>query len=82
MEITYMVVITAITLILGAITKSFIDVIPSKFIPLQNLVIGIVSAIICIAFKIETDILQAFILCLLSTLGAGGLYDLTKTKNN
>lgn len=79
MEITYMVIVTLVTLVLGAITKTFIDEIPTKFIPLQNLIIGILSAIIVLVFKVETDILQAIVLCIFSSMGAGGIYDLNKT---
>ena len=82
MEITYMVIVTLVTLILGAITKTFIDEIPNKFIPLQNLIIGTLSAIIVLVFKIETDILQAVVLCIFASMGAGGIYDLNKSINS
>lgn len=80
MEVTYMVIVTLVTLVLGAITKTFIDEIPTKFIPLQNLIIGILSATIVYFTKIEPNILQAIVLCLTATMGAGGIYDLTKTS--
>lgn len=80
MEITYAVIVAVITLICGAITKTFVDTVPDRFIPLQNLIIGIVSAVICLVFKVETDILQAFVLCIIASLGAGGAYDLVMTK--
>lgn len=80
MEITYMAIVTLVTLVLGAITKTFIEQIPDKFIPLQNLIIGIISAVIVYFTKIETDILQAIVLCLFATMGAGGIYDLAQTK--
>lgn len=80
MEVTYMVIITLVTLVLGAITKTFIEKIPSRFIPLQNLIIGIISSVIVILTKIETDLLQAIVLCLTATMGAGGIYDLTRTS--
>mgnify|MGYP005799291835 CR=1 FL=1 len=80
MEITYAVIVAVITLVLGAITKVFVDTVPDRFIPLQNLIIGIISAIICLIFKVETDILQAFVLCIIASLGAGGAYDLVMTK--
>lgn len=80
MEITYTVIVAIVTLAAGAITKAFIEVIPDKYIPLQNLIIGIISAVVCLAFKVETDVLQAFVLCLMASLGAGGAYDLAMTK--
>ena len=47
MEITYVVVIAIIAYIFGAITKIFIDSIPNKYIPIQNVVIGLISGLIC-----------------------------------
>lgn len=78
MEITYIVIITIVAYILGSITKIFIDAIPNKYIPLQNVFIGITSALICYFTKIETNLLQATVLCLMATMGAGGIADLTK----
>ena len=79
MEITYVIIIAIVTYILGAITKLFIEAIPNKYIPLQNVVIGVVSALICYFTKIETNLLQAIVLCLTATMGAGGVADLMKT---
>ena len=78
-EITYMVIVTVVTLGLGAITKAFKETIPSKYIPLQNIIIGILAGVICYFAGVETNLLQAFILCITASAGAGGLYDLTKT---
>lgn len=80
MEITYAVIVAIVTLMAGAITKAFVEAIPDKFIPLQNLLIGIISAVLCIVFDIEPNILQAFVLCIMASLGAGGAYDLVMTK--
>lgn len=81
MTITYVIVVAVVTYVLGAITKTFIDAVPNKYIPLQNVIIGILSAIVCIYLKIETDTAQAFVLCLISATGAGGIQDLIN-KNN
>lgn len=78
MEITYVVIIAIVAYIFGAITKVFINEIPNKFIPLQNVLIGVFSALICYFCNIETNLLQAFVLCLLATMGAGGVADLIK----
>ena len=80
MEITYAVIVAIVTLAAGAITKAFVEVILDKFIPLQNLLIGIISAVLCIVFGIEPNVLQAFVLCIMASLGAGGAYDLVMTK--
>jgi len=80
MEITYIVIIGIITYIFGAITKCFVDSIPNKYIPIQNVIIGIVSALVCFFCGVETNLLQAFVLCLTASMGAGGIADLTKVK--
>lgn len=76
MEITYVVVIAIIAYIFGAITKIFIDSIPNKYIPIQNVVIGLISGLICYFTGIETSLLQAIVLCLVACMGAGGVADL------
>ncbi len=78
MEITYVVIIAVVAYVFGAITKTFIEDIPNRFIPLQNVIVGIVSALICYFMKIETDLLQSVVLCLVATMGAGGISDLIK----
>lgn len=78
MEVTYIVVITIVAYILGSITKIFIEKIPNKYIPLQNVFVGLTSALICYFMKIETNLLQAITLCLMATMGAGGIADLMK----
>ena len=76
MEITYAVITYIITYTFGAITKTFVDAIPNKYIPLQNVLIGITSGLLCYFFGIEENILQAVVLCFISALGAGGTADL------
>ena len=77
MEITIALVVTAITLILGEITK--LTSIPNKYIPLQNIIISILASIVCIVFKVEgLGILETILTCVFATMGAGGLADLKK----
>lgn len=78
MEITYVIIVSIITYILGAITKIFVDAIPNKYIPIQNVVIGIASGLICYFAKIETNLLTAIVLCLTASNAAGGINGLTK----
>ena len=78
MTITYVVITMIITYIFGAVTKAFIDDIPNKFIPLQNVIIGVFSALVCYFTAIEPNLLQAIVLCLVASASAGGVADLTK----
>lgn len=77
MEITIALIVTAITLIAGEITK--VTNIPNKYIPLQNLIIAIISSVICIVFKVEgVGVLETILTCVFATMGAGGIADLKK----
>lgn len=78
MEVTYVVVVFIVTYIIGAISKLFVESMPNKFIPLQNVVIGIASGLICYFTKIEPNLLQALVLCFMGAIGAGGTADLVK----
>lgn len=81
MEITYVIVIAIIAYIFGAITKVFIDTIPNKYIPIQNVVIGIISGLVCYFIGIEPNIIQSLVLCIVACMGAGGIADLINIKN-
>lgn len=79
MEITVALIITALTLIAGEITK--LTKIDNKYIPLQNLIIAAVASIICIIFKVQNlSVLDTIIMCVFSTMSAGGLADLKKVN--
>jgi len=82
MAITYVVIVFIVTYVIGAITKTFIDVIPDRYIPLQNVFIGVISGLICYYTKIEPDALQALVLCFFAAIGAGGTYDLMHMEDN
>ena len=62
----------------GAITKIFIEKLPNKYIPIQNIVIGIVSGIVCYFLKIDDNMLNSILLGIMSTMSAGGIADLIK----
>ena len=81
MEITYVIIIAIIAYVFGSITKIFVDNIPNKYIPIQNVIIGIISAIICYFTGIEPNLLQAIVLCIVACMGAGGIADLINIKN-
>ncbi len=77
MELTVALVVMAITLLAGEITK--ITTIPNKYIPLQNFIIAIVASVVCILFKVENmEVLETIITCIFATMSAGGIADLKK----
>lgn len=81
MSITIGIIVTALTLAAGEITKLFnVD---KKWIPLQNIIITILASIVCIIFKVEgMSILETILTCTFATMGAGGIYDLSKLVKN
>ena len=79
MDITVALIVTAITLVAGEITK--VTTIPNKYIPLQNIIIAVLASIVCIVFKVEDlSVLETIISCVFATMSAGGLADLKKVK--
>lgn len=78
MEITYTIIVSIVTYILGAFTKIFITKIPNKYIPIQNVIIGVLSGCICYWIQIERNFFQSIILCLMASTAAGGIAELVK----
>lgn len=77
MQITIALIITALTLIAGEITK--LTNIDNKYIPLQNIIIAVIASVICIVFKVENmGVLETIVTCIFGTMSAGGLADLKK----
>ena len=77
-ELIFAVVTAVVTGVLGAITKN--NPIPSRFIPLQNIGIGIIAACVAVYFNLFNDIPTAIIFSLAISLGVGGAYDATRIK--
>lgn len=77
-ELIFAVVTAVITGLLGVIFKN--NVIPSRFIPIQNLVIGIIAAVVAVYFNLFNDIPTAILMSLAIAFGVGGAYDATQIK--
>lgn len=73
MEITISSVISLITLIVGYVSKYF--GINSKYIPIQNIIIGVISGVMVYFIGLNDSLYRSIVLCLISSLSAGGLYD-------
>lgn len=77
MQITIALVVMAVTLVAGEITK--LTSLPNKYIPLQNIIIAIVASIVCIVFKVENmGALETVLTCVFATMSAGGIADMKK----
>ncbi len=64
MEVTYMIIVSVVTYILGAINKLFIDSMPNRFIPIQNVIIGFISGFVCYFANIDTYFSNSFVVCI------------------
>lgn len=73
MEFIFSVVTAGVTAILGVFFKD--TVIPRRLIPLQNIVIGIIAAIISVYFNLFDNVATAILVSLGMSLGVGGAYD-------
>ncbi len=80
MTISLSVVIMLVAYIFGAITKIFIEKLPNNFIPIQNVVIGVISGVICYFLKLDDNLLNSILVGLMSTMSAGGIADLIEVK--
>lgn len=78
-ELIFALVQAVITAILGTFLKD--SVVSSKWIPIQNIVIGLISAGIAIGFGLFSNIPIAIVTCLAISLGVGGTYDAIQIKN-
>jgi len=73
MELIFSVVTAVVTGVLGAIMKN--RVVPSKFIPIQNMLIGLLAGCLALYFKLFNDAPTAIIVSLAISMGVGGTYD-------
>lgn len=80
MEMVMSIVTGVITYIFGTLSKKF-GWIESKYIPVQNAIVGVVTGIICYILKIsEADLATSIIYCVIGAMASGGTYDLAKTN--
>lgn len=78
-EIILAVVTTVITAFLGWAAKKW-HWTTEDYVPFQNLAVAIISGILFIVTGLVSNVVVAFIISFGATFGAGGLYDLIKTK--
>lgn len=79
-EMIMSVVTAIVTYIFGIFSKKF-NWIESKYIPIQNAIVGLIAGLLCYLLKItEADLLTSIIYCIIGSMASGGTYDLAKTK--
>ena len=78
-EILFGISQAIITAIIGVFTKD--TLIDSKYIPIQNLIIGIVSGFLAIVTGIYDNTINAILIGIAISFGVGGAYDMVQIKN-
>ena len=78
-EILFGISQAIVTAIIGVFTKD--KLIDSKYIPIQNLVIGILSGILAIVTGIYDNTINAILIGIAISFGVGGAYDMVQIKN-
>lgn len=78
-EILFGISQAIITAIIGVFTKD--TLIDSKYIPIQNLVIGILSGLLAIVTGIYDNTINAMLIGIAISFGVGGAYDMIRIKN-
>lgn len=77
MTLTVSIIVMLVAYTLGALMKAiFNNKLSSRFIPIQNVIIGLISGIICYFGKLEPSFLVSVGTCMMSTLSAGGITSL------
>lgn len=78
-ELVFGIAQAIITAIIGVFTKD--TLIDSKYIPIQNLAIGILSGILAIVTGIYDNTINAMLIGIAISFGVGGAYDMVQIKN-
>lgn len=78
LELIFGVVQALVTAILASFTKK--GKVPKKYIPTQNIIIGLLAGILATYFNLYDDVVMAMFVCLAVSTGVGGIYDATQTK--
>lgn len=75
-----MAIATAVvTYIFALITKG--EIVESKYIPLQNIIVGILAGVLAYFCGIGDNMFLLIMNCIVGAMSAGGTYDLLQTKN-
>lgn len=78
-ELIFLLVQAVVTAVLGIFLKD--SIVPSKWIPIQNIVIGIISGFVALGFGLFVNAPIAIVTCLAISLGVGGGYDAIRIKD-
>lgn len=76
-ESVIMLCTTLMTLLFGGLAKRF-NWIEKTYLPIQNILIGIIAGFLCWLIGLTDKLLISILICLTSSMCAGGVYDATQ----
>ncbi len=77
MTLTISIIVMLVAYTAGALMKAIFDhKIHVRFIPIQNVIVGVISGIICYYGGLEDNLIVSIGTCMMSTLSAGGMTSL------
>lgn len=76
-ESIMMLCTTLMTLLFGGLAKRF-GWVEKTYLPIQNILIGILAGLLCWIIGLNENILTSILICLTSSMCAGGVYDVTQ----
>ena len=60
----------------------FVDRMSNRFIPIQNVIIGLINGFVCYFANIETNLFNSIVVCLVAAQAAGGVSDLFQSSKD
>lgn len=78
-ESIMMLCTTIMTLLFGGLAKKF-GWVETTYIPIQNALIGLFAGVLCWITGLNDNILISILICLTSSLCAGGAYDVSQVR--
>ena len=78
-ESIMMLCTTLMTLLFGGLAKKF-GWLETTYIPIQNVLIGILAGLLCWLIGLNENLLISILICLTSSMCAGGVYDVTRVN--
>lgn len=78
-ESIMMLCTTVMTLLFGGLARKF-EWVETTYLPIQNVLIGILAGVLCWLTGLNDNILTSILICLTSSLCAGGAYDVSQVR--
>ena len=73
MTLTVSIIVMIVAYTAEALMQAIFKKLPNRFIPIQNVLVGFISGLICYFGGLEKNLFISIGTCMMSTLSAGGI---------